>query len=389
MLDGRLDQVAAFTGAARAEGARANSSNAALLAWVQDYMVALLGGRMHEMLESVDEMIRTHPELTGNPAATAVMTGMRALGGRTESTSHEFDRILAEGVLDRMADDAEWLSVMSVLARAAIAVGHQPAASELYQRLLPHAGRWAVEGIAAGVHGAIDRDLGLLAEALGRRDAAVGHLRAALAAHQAASAVGLVEQVAADLAALGHTASTTAGPAYIFRREGETWTVTFAGTTARVRDAKGLHDLAALLAAPGRAIHVVDLMGVPSTATGRAGADPDLDDRARAEYRARIEELQAELDEAEGDHDLGRLERAQAELDFVLSELSSALGLGGRSRRSGDPGERARKAVTNRIANALDRVERANPDAGRHLRRAVRTGTFCSYDPEQKVDWVL
>jgi tetratricopeptide (TPR) repeat protein len=391
LLDGRLDEVPALTAAAASEGAKANSSNAALLTWVQDYMLALQQGRMGEMLDSVDDMIRSHPELAGNPSATVVNTGMHALGGRIQTTFAELDRILRDGVLDNVAQDAEWLPAISVLARAAVIVGHRAASAVLYERLAPYAGRWAVEGIAAGVHGAIDRDLGLLSATLGDTDAAVRHLTAARAAHQAAGAAALVALVDADLADLGRAPSLSdpSAAAAVFRQEGETWTVSYAGTTARLRDAMGLHDLAALLRVPGREIHVTDLMGGPATATGRAGADPDLDDRARAAYRARVEELQGELDDAEAAHDLGRIERARAELDFVLAELSGALGLGGRSRRSADPGERARKAVTNRIANALDRVERAHPEAGRHLRRAVRTGSFCSYDPEQPVDWAL
>ena len=43
--------------------------------------------------------------------------------------------------------------------------------------------------------------------------------------------------------------------------------------------------------------------------------------------------------------------------------------------------ERARKAVTARIRDAIRRIGAAHPDLGAHLDRTVRTGTTCRYDP--------
>src|SRR6266498_2505411 len=50
------------------------------------------------------------------------------------------------------------------------------------------------------------------------------------------------------------------GDTALFRREGEFWTVAFEGTAFRLRDTKGLHHIAALLRAPGRELHVLDLV---------------------------------------------------------------------------------------------------------------------------------
>ena len=44
--------------------------------------------------------------------------------------------------------------------------------------------------------------------------------------------------------------------------------------------------------------------------------------------------------------------------------------------------ERARSAVTWRIRNAIKKIGQAHPRLGRHLENAVRTGTFCVYQPE-------
>ena len=86
-------------------------------------------------------------------------------------------------------------------------------------------------------------------------------------------------------------------------------------------------------------------------------------------------------------NDLGRAERVRIERDFLVAELSVAVGLGGRIRRSGDSTERARKAVAGRIKQVMDRIGGEAPLLGRHLRNSVKTGTYCSYRPEPPVDW--
>jgi hypothetical protein len=102
-----------------------------------------------------------------------------------------------------------------------------------------------------------------------------------------------------------------------------------------------------------------------------------------------VRELQQEIDEADATHDLARGERAREELDRIVELLSGALGLGGRSRTLGSAAERARSAVTWRIRSAIKKIGQAHPRLGRHLENAVRTGTFCIYQPEVAVDWTF
>ncbi len=169
-----------------------------------------------------------------------------------------------------------------------------------------------------------------------------------------------------------------------FVLDGAVWTVSFAGHTARLPDAKGLHDLAALLGRPGAEVPCTELLGalVEQPDTGEL-----LDAQARRSYRARVVELQEVLTAAEDDGDLGRAEAARLELDLLVDQLTAADGLAGRPRRTGGSTERARSAVTWRIRAALRRVEDVHPALGRHLRAAVRTGTRCSYAPAQETAW--
>ena len=49
--------------------------------------------------------------------------------------------------------------------------------------------------------------------------------------------------------------------------------------------------------------------------------------------------------------------------------------------------ERMRKAVTNRIHEAIERIAERHSSLGRHLRNAIRTGFSCSYSPDSPVTW--
>ena len=169
-----------------------------------------------------------------------------------------------------------------------------------------------------------------------------------------------------------------------FRREGNVWTLEFDGLSVQLTHQKGFGDLARLLDRPGSELHCLELADRPAET---AGSVPQLDERARREIQARARELQHDIDEADAAHDLGRAERAREELDQIVAVLSGALGLGGRSRALGSAAERARSAVTWRIRSGVKKIAKAHPQLGRHLESAVRTGTFCVYQPERPVDW--
>ncbi len=175
----------------------------------------------------------------------------------------------------------------------------------------------------------------------------------------------------------------------VFRREGDVWLLTFGTRSVRVLDSKGVADIAVLLASPGREVHVAELVGASGQMGDRLSVDQRVDGRALMAYRARLADLDEELDDAEAMNDLERAQRAAHERDTLLEQLSSDLGLGGRARASDDWTERARKAVRTRIASALKKVEVEHPGLGRHLRASIRTGAFCVYDPPEPVVWHL
>ncbi|MEM9714726.1 MAG: hypothetical protein AAGA17_21070, partial [Actinomycetota bacterium] len=84
-------------------------------------------------------------------------------------------------------------------------------------------------------------------------------------------------------------------------------------------------------------------------------------------------------------------EAARREIDDLEHELLAAFGLGGRARRLGDPGERARVNVRRSVSRALDAIEVVAPALADHLRTRIVTGRFCRYVPalDDPVTWQL
>jgi len=189
---------------------------------------------------------------------------------------------------------------------------------------------------------------------------------------------------------------------FVFRQEGEYWTVAYHGRVVRLRDAKGLHYLGELLGRPGREIHVLELVAGSEgqTPTRRRTRDRNglgvptdtdagelLDPQAKAAYRERITDLEAELEEADDFHDPIRASRAREEIDLLTEQLAAAVGLGGRDRRAASTAERARVSVTLALRAALKKVTAADSDLGAHLADTLRTGQYCSYRPGTPITW--
>lgn len=433
LLDGRLDDAAALADEALAIGEQIQDPGARAIYGVQKVMILVEQAdpeRLEEAVTLAREGSEVHPDI---PAWRALLAFAEARAGRLEDARADLERATGDGFAD-VPRDAVFLVTLAHCADAAAITGHREIAASLRRLLDPYGDRWVVIDRGLACKGSTQRLIGLLDGMLGDLDSSVERLDRALTRHlrvgaralaarnrrELASALltrratgdaeraasllaeaetdahrlgmsGLLAEIAlARSGSVGAASSPTASDGMnVFRREGEFWALSFAGRTVRVRDTKGLRDIAALLAQPGRETHALDLMGAADTpASDASGGDLALiDPQARRAYRARLEELQQELDAAEADNDLERAARARAETEFLTAELSAALGLGGRARRQPDPPERARKAVTWRIRACIDRIEREHAELGRHLRHAIRTGTFCSYAPEHPLVW--
>jgi tetratricopeptide (TPR) repeat protein len=432
-MQGRFEDAERLARDADAIGRRGGSLNASMLAVTVLAWVHRQRGRPDMSERLMREVMVGHEEYEEYPATRIQLALLDAEQSRMTSARATLGQLAADNFA-RVPDDSEWLETMVNSSELCALVGGESHAAVLYEKLKSHARRFAVDGIAGACFGSVSRQLGLLAAMMGRWDDAERYFDDALRDHERVGAPCLVADTKRNhaemllayagpdereraLQLLGEAVGTyrelgadaqaqrvdamlepqpvpePAGGKIVFRPEGDVWLLRYEGSSAHMRDAKGLRDLAALMAAPGQGIHVTELVaataGEPTLEAEGGGEAAVLDARARAEYRARLEELEAELDDAEVANDGERAARAREERDFLAAELAGALGLGGRSRRLGDPVERARKAVSMRIRLALDRMESVHPRMARHLRNSVRTGTFCAYEPERPTTWSL
>ncbi len=300
---------------------------------------------------------------------------------------------------------------------AAAAGGRRSDAVRYLEQALAIARRWGAEPMVAGIQ--LELADVLCAAVAGTASAGADHARAlelraeALAIARRLELGGLLARHGSDgewergandadgarRAGLAAGAAAAALAPTAFYRRGDIWTIGQSGREIQLRDAKGLAHVARLLGAPHVEFHALDLVGGVTAERGRAAAavaigagielrargdsdaGPALDNQAKAAYRARVGELQDEIGEAESFNDPERAERAREELAFVARELAGAVGLHGRDRKIGSDAERARVNVTRAIRTAIKRVAEHDEALGRRLGAAIRTGTFCVYEP--------
>jgi hypothetical protein len=202
----------------------------------------------------------------------------------------------------------------------------------------------------------------------------------------------------------------TRSRANIFKREGDYWTIVFDHKTIRLKHAKGLSMIVWLLRHPRHEFLALTLERlaagglVPDTElvdarltrelVTRAEVDdsgPLLDSQARAAYRQRLKDLHENCDEARSFNDIGRLSQAEAEIDFLERELCRGVGLSGRARKWPSETERSRVNVTNAIRSIIARLRKENPELARYLSNTIKTGRFCSFEPDPlvPVEWIV
>jgi tetratricopeptide (TPR) repeat protein len=292
-----------------------------------------------------------------------------------------------QGVIDRIASSGD-VGQLAITLRTAAALAIRDGEVDVAGALLAAApGRTHVTVLAPLFQGELPPSLrdGAPARAGDGEagGAALRRVRELLVTPATAAAVQPLESAASPATSAAIPAGGTPSDAMLASTGGG-WSVSFAGRAVQVRPMKGLEDLAVLFSRPHQEVHCLELIGGSDLGND---AMSGLDERARREYRTRVRDLQEAIDEAHSAHDPLRAERAEAELDALVQQLSASFGLAGRPRPSGSAVERARSAVTWRIRAAVKKIAEVHPELGRHLRNAVRTGTWCAYRPETEITW--
>ena len=187
-------------------------------------------------------------------------------------------------------------------------------------------------------------------------------------------------------------------PDYQFAKRGM-WALRFAGKETYLEgDLKGAAFIHYLIQHQGQEIHVIRMMAdvagaermrvtaaAEGLATDSAVADDAADKQTIKDCQARYDQLVAERQTAKED----RLAEIETEIAEIAAYLSSALGLGKRSRKIGDDVATARRRIARVINITYDKIEGSDPELATHLRNSIRTHIEMAYEPDREVDWVL
>ncbi|HET9050524.1 MAG TPA: AAA family ATPase [Candidatus Dormibacteraeota bacterium] len=390
LLDDRLDEAAETIDRAARLGDEIGEPDAGNVRMSQLLELTRARGDREEQLGFAARAVRWW---TGAPVhAHAVAAGFHARGGDLDAARHDVDTVLDLGGWNGDRSYL-WSVYVANLADAAHALGDADLARLLLVDLQPLGDSCGVNGAVVAFAGCHAHAAAVAAQALGDVEAAGLLLARAARVYSRIGARGW-ERAACDAhrdltARARNDRPSNRRRLAVLRRGDRTWSITLDGqggaTTATVPDLKGWRDLAALLRRPGTDVHVLELIG----AGAGGGSRVELADAtAIAQYRTRLLDVEEERLEAESAHDAGRLERLDAEREAVLAELQRVTGIGGRARRDGaDATERARKAVSARVHDAISRLEPVLPEVAARLRRSVVTGAWCRYRGEDDVEW--
>lgn len=431
-VQGRFDEAQEAIDRAFATGRRADQSNADGVHMSQRIMLHAFQGRLDPIADELETFVTEHP--TGG--GWRPMRALARLGrGDAVSARAEFEELLATGLAPAERGVMSRIYLGGLVALC-VALRDREHAPRLYERVARRAEQWCFDGCET--LGPWPLALGALARLCDRPADAVRHFETAIRlgrrmgsapivarsqsllaslrltmspdvderariaammdeAAQTARELGLVDVTARIERIRARSAGTVADAGTnTFRNDVDVWNVSYAGHDIWLKDGKGPRYLATLLAAPGQEIHVLQFVAQSATPAAAGVADGlsvgmssgSLDDapdrRAREQYRERIADLRAELDEAEQHADHGRAERVREELELLMSQLSGVFG--SRVRLRG-PAETARKAVTKVLRTQIGKLLDVHPALGRHLRDNVRMGTVCVYAPASPIDW--
>ncbi len=301
------------------------------------------------------------------------------LGGGEPDRARELAERFDGDVLAALPRDFNYLLTLQLLLEVALATDAVILVERITPLLLPYQGRAVINAGAVMFHGTTDDTLARALATLGRGNEAAGLRERALATYRSIGATWWRERL--------ESWHAPGRPKLTLRPGlGGVWLVGSGPRVVAVPARRGLTYLHTLVTSPGVEISAETMVnGLDGTTQETLG--PLLDERAIAAYRSRLVAIDAELDAADVRGDDTAAIRLDQERRALITELSSATGLGGRRRAPGGSAERARVAVKKAITTALDGLRSADPGLADHLATRVVTGLFCRYERLPEVEW--
>jgi hypothetical protein len=205
----------------------------------------------------------------------------------------------------------------------------------------------------------------------------------------------------------------------VFRREGDTWVISFSGEECRLERLIGLNYIAELLRLPGQQLRPLQLQvlasGRPigtrptdgayreslaqdtdaddegddySVSREDFGDDPVLDAAGRQTLEKKKDRLEREATDAYNIGNNKKGDEKRTEYEEVEKYLKRSLNVRGRSRRFSSENEKARTSVTKALGRAFGKIREQAPAIAKYLENQIETGSVFTYRDAATV-WIL
>ena len=193
IIVGDLAGAAVLADQAADLGAIAGRADAPNYHTAQRFCIGFHRGSLDGLQSAVDQAFERSG---GAPSFRAMRVALRSEIGDLEGAKGELDRLAAAG----FAFAAQFTQVVALCfsSLGAVACGDLDVAATLYERLLPHRGRYADAG--STWYGSVDHYLGGLAHLLGRDGDAHEHYQSAQGLHARVGSEPMVSRTARDMA---------------------------------------------------------------------------------------------------------------------------------------------------------------------------------------------
>ena len=203
-------------------------------------------------------------------------------------------------------------------------------------------------------------------------------------------------------------------PEYVFRKDGDFFTLTFEGETTTLNNTKGMRYISYLLGKPDQSYHVSELRAIiegreePKSSIYRKMAieglaeeglnvlksdtiDTALDPQAITDYKERLHELASERSKAEEEGNSVKLDQINSETEAIEKQLRNDVDPAGKGRKTTPKAKQDQKYVNTNITRAKNKIRVKLEPLWHHIHKYIRPGGnwSLSYSPPESLNWEI
>jgi tetratricopeptide (TPR) repeat protein len=219
MLAGQFDRGARLLGRFSTLGSRVNDANSVHSALAHAAYLSFERGDLSQLIPAAQQIAQDFPSVDVWKSACAWMLALT----RRHSDAQAQLRRMGGAQIARLPSRMDLNGTLCLAGEAAALVRDNETAQAIYGRLLPLSDGYAVLGLGTLSWGSVARVLGLLAESLGLSEAAIEHMRDAVANNEKIGARAWLARSQFELARMLVDAQRPVGePGQLILRAGET-----------------------------------------------------------------------------------------------------------------------------------------------------------------------